>query len=97
MAVAAVTEQARRARRPNPALVVWSSIALFALLFALLTYQLSASQPPAPRPVLVRKVLKRRVITTIVPTAGRDTVSSSGGSLSEATSPSYAPLTTGAS
>jgi hypothetical protein len=96
MAVAAVTEPPRTVRRPGPALVVWSSIVLFALLFALLTYQLSASQPPAPRPTLVRKVLKRRVITTIVPTPGQNTVSSSGGSLAESSS-GYAPVTTGAS
>jgi len=95
--MAAATEKGRGARRPKPALVVWSSIALFGVLFALLTYQLSASQPPAPRSVLVRKVLKRRVITTIVPTAGRNTVSSSGGSLSEVGASSYAPVTTGAS
>lgn len=96
MAVAAVTEGPRSVRRPGPALVVWSSIVLFAILFAFLTYQLGASQPPAPRPVLVRKVLKRRVITTIVPTAGRNTVSSSGGSVSESSS-GYAPVSTGAS
>jgi hypothetical protein len=95
--VAVATEPTRTARRPSPALVVWSSIVLFALLFALLTYQLGASQPPAPRPVLVRKVLKRRVITTIVPTPGENTVSSSGGSLAEGPSPVYAPVTTGAS
>lgn len=94
--MAAVTERTRTVRRPSPALVVWSSIVLFAVLFALLTYQLGASQPPAPRPVVVRKVLKRRVITTIVPTAGRNTVSSSGGSVSESGS-GYAPVTTGAS
>jgi hypothetical protein len=77
--------------------VIWSSIVLFAVLFALLTYQLSASQPPAPRPVVVRKVLKRRVVTTIVPTAGRNTVSSTGSVKGETASPVYAPVTTGAS
>lgn len=96
-ATAAVTERARTVRRPSPALVAWSSIVLFAVLFALLTYQLSASQPPAPRPVVVRKVLKRRVVTTIVPSPGRNTVSSSGASLAEGPSPVYAPVTTGAS
>jgi hypothetical protein len=74
--------------------VIWSSIALFAMTFAFLTYQLSASQPAAPRPVLVRQVVKRRVVTTIVPTPGRSTVTSSGGSLS---SSGYAPVTTSAS
>lgn len=88
-----MTERPRTVRRPSPALVVWSSI----VLFALLTYQLSASQPPTPRPVLVRKVVKRRVVTTVVPSPGRNTVSSSGGSLAEGSSPAYAPVTTGAS
>ena len=92
-----MTERARPARRPGPALVVWSSIALFAVLFAVLTYQLSVSQPPAPRPVLVRKVLKRRVVTTFVPAPGRNSVSSSGAVATEAASPGYAPVTTGAS
>lgn len=92
-----MTERPRTVRRPSPALVVWSSIVLFAVLFALLTYQLSASQPPAPRPVVVRKVVKRRVVTTIVPTAGRNTVSSTGSISGETASPAYAPVTTGAS
>jgi hypothetical protein len=79
--------------------VVWSSIVLFAALFALLTYQLAASQPPPPRPVVVRKVLKRRVITTFVPTPGRNSVSS-GGAVAvagETSSAGYAPVTTSAS
>lgn len=97
VARAAMTEPARKSRRPSPVLVVWSTIALFAVLFALLTYQLSASQPPAPRPVLVRKVVKRRVVTTLVPSPGRNTVTSSGGSVAETSSPGYAPVTTGAS
>jgi len=92
-----MTEPARKARRPSPALVAWSSIALFAVLFALLTHQLSASQPPGPRPVLVRKVVKRRVVTTVVPSPGRNTVTSSGASVAEASSAGYAPVTTGAS
>ena len=92
-----VTEPARKARRPGPALVAWGSIALFAVLFALLTYQLSASQPPTPRPVVVRKVLKRRVVTTYLPTPGRNSVSSSGAVASETSNPGYAPVTTGAS
>lgn len=95
--IAEVTEPARKSRRPGPALVVWSSIVLFAVLFALLTYQLSASQPPPPRPVVVRKVLKRRVVTTYVPTPGRNSVFSSGALATESSSPSYAPVTTGAS
>ena len=94
---AEVTEPARKSRRPGPALVLWSSIALFGVLFALLTYQLSASQPAPPRPVVVRKVLKRRVVTTYMPTPGRNSVSSSGALATESSSPSYAPVTTGAS
>jgi hypothetical protein len=96
---AAVTEprSQSKARRPGPALVVWSSIALFAVMFALLTYQLGASQPPAPRPVLVRKVLKRRVVTTYLPTPGQNSVSSSGAVGGEVASAGYAPVTTGAS
>jgi hypothetical protein len=94
---AAVTEQARKTRRPGPALVVWSSIVLFAALFALLTYQLAASQPPPPRPVVVRKVLQRRVVTTYVPTPGRNSVSSSGAVSGETSSAGYAPVTTSAS
>jgi len=93
---AEVTEPARKSRRPGPALVVWSSIVLFGVLFALLTYQLSASQPP-PRPVVVRKVLKRRIVTTYVPTPGRNSISSSGAIAAESSSPAYTPVTTGAS
>jgi hypothetical protein len=77
--------------------VIWGSIALFAVMFALLTYQLSASHPPAPRPVLVRHVVKRRVITTIVPTAGRSSVTSSGQVASSTLSSGYPPVTTSAS
>ncbi len=93
-----MTEQARRPHRPSSALVAWGSVALFAVLFALLTYQLSASQPAPPRPVVVRKVLKRHVVTTIVPTPGRNSVSSSGAVSGEAPAPVYSePITTGAS
>ena len=95
-----MTERVRAARRPGPALVIWSSIALFGVLFALLTYQLASSQPAPPRPVLVRKVLKRKVVTTIVPTPGRNSVSTSGAVSSEggaiAATPAT-PITTGAS
>jgi hypothetical protein len=77
--------------------VVWSSIALFAALFAFLTYELSASQPPPPRPVVVRQVVKRRVVTTYVPTPGRNSVSSSGAVAGETSSAGYAPVTTSAS
>jgi hypothetical protein len=90
-------DAASRRRRPGIGPVIWGSVALFAALFALLTFQLSSSQPPAPRPVLVRKVLKRRVVTTVVPTPGRSTISTSG-QVAASTPPSeYAPVTTSAS
>ncbi|MGE5283102.1 MAG: hypothetical protein ACM3N0_12445 [Chloroflexota bacterium] len=91
------TERTGATRRPGPAIVIWSSVALFAILFALLTYRVSASQPPAPRPVVVRKVLKRQVVTTVVPGPGRNTVSSSGAVAGGASSAGYAPVSTGAS
>jgi hypothetical protein len=88
-------------RRPGPAAVVWSSIALFAVLFALLTYQLSTSLgagTASPRPTLVRKVVKRKVVTTLVPTPGRSTVSAGPATTSESGAAlEAAPITTGAS
>jgi len=57
----------RRPRRPGAAPVLWGSLALFAVLFALLTYQLSSATGSAPRQVVQRKVIKRRVVTTVVP------------------------------
>jgi hypothetical protein len=67
-------------RRPPASLVFWASILLFAALFALLAYRFpaeqSASQATA-RAVQVRKVIKRRVVTTIIPSPGQNTVSSS--------------------
>jgi hypothetical protein len=78
---------------------MWGSIALFAVLFALLTYQLSAASTPAPQQVLVRKVIKRRVVTTIAPepaagsTAGPVVTSSAP----EVSSSGSAPVTTSAS
>jgi hypothetical protein len=77
--------------------VIWTSIVLFAVLFAVLTYQLSASRPPAPRPILVRHVIKRRVVTSIVPTPGRSTIASSGQVTGSAPLPAPAPVTTSAS
>jgi hypothetical protein len=93
-----MTDRARN-RRPGPAVVIWSSIALFAAMFALLTHQLSASEAPnATRPVLVRQVVKRRVVTTILPTPGRSSVTTSGSVAGGAVStPGYAPVTTSAS
>ncbi len=91
------TDGKRSVRRPGPALVIWSSIALFGVLFALLTYQLAAGQPAPPRPVVLRKVVKRRVVTTIVPTPGQNSVSSSAAVTAESGSIAAAPVTTGAS
>jgi hypothetical protein len=98
-----------RARRPSFAPVFWGSIALFAVLFALLAYQLSSGNDPslgalasgnASRPVLVRKVVKRRIVTTIVPTPGASGVSSGPVTTSSApvvSSSGSAPVTTSAS
>ncbi len=92
--------QPRPSRRPGAAPVFWATALTFAALFAFLTYQLSIGKDPslsatASRPVEVRKVIKRRVVTTIVPSPGANTVTSS-----PATSSSYssaAAVTTGAS
>jgi hypothetical protein len=69
------------------------------VLFALLTYQLSAAGAPASQPVLVRKLIKRRVVTTIVPTPGASTVTSGPVTTSSAAiaASGAAPVTTGAS
>ena len=65
-----------RARRPRAGGVIWSSVALFAVLFTFLTYQLAGGRDPAlgaqgtadgSRPAKVRRVIKRRVVTTVVP------------------------------
>lgn len=70
--------EARRLGRPRASRVFWASVLLFAALFALLVYRFSleqrATQPTAQ--VQVRKVIERRVVTTIVPSPGRNTVSS---------------------
>jgi len=94
-----MTEQkaaARRPRRPGPAAVIWGSIALFAVLFALFTYQLAAPSQPQQQ-VLVRKVVKRRVVTTVVPTPGESTVTAGPAVSSTESSAGAAPVTTGAS
>ncbi|MGD9735046.1 MAG: hypothetical protein AB7V58_05475 [Solirubrobacterales bacterium] len=86
-------------RRPAAAAVIWSSLALFGVLFALLTYQLSSNlgaSSTSPRPTLVRKVVKRKVVTTVVPTPGRSTVTAGPVSTSESGAEA-APITTGAS
>ncbi len=63
-----MTEPRRRYRRPPAAPVLWGSIALFAVLFALLTYQLSSRAAGSERrQVVVHKVIAKRVVKTIVP------------------------------
>lgn len=66
--------EARASRRPSPRAVLWGSVALFAVLLALLTFQLSgaggAGGQTASRPVEVRKVIVRRVVTTVVQAPG---------------------------
>lgn len=91
-----MTEARAPRRRPGAAPVFWASVALFAVLFALLTYQLSAVPAPQPPQVQVRKVIKRRVVTTVVPTPGTNTVSA-GPVSSSVSSSGAAAVVTGAS
>lgn len=88
-----------RSNRPPARLVFWSSILLFAALFALLAFgfpaEQSANQATA-RAVHVRKVIKRRVVTTIVPSPGQNTVSS-GAESSSSYSSGAEPVVTSAS
>jgi len=76
--------------------VIWGSVALFAALFALFAYQLSAPAAPQQQ-VLVRKVIKRRVVTTVVPTPGESTVTAGPAVSSTESSAGAAPVTTSAS
>ncbi|HKZ13479.1 MAG TPA: hypothetical protein VJL81_06510 [Solirubrobacterales bacterium] len=74
-----MTESRPTPRKPGGAAVFWASLTLFAVLFALLTYQLSKGGGPgggavATRPVQLRKVIKRRVVTTVIPSPGVDRV-----------------------
>jgi hypothetical protein len=97
-AVVAMTEAAR-SRRPRASLVFWGSILLFAALFALLVYRFSLEQQatqPTAKTLQVRKVIKRRVVTTIVPSPGKNSVSSSPVSSSSYSS-GAAAVVTGAS
>jgi anti-sigma-K factor RskA len=91
--------EANRSKRPSASLVFWASVLLFTALFALLSYRFaveqSASQATAPV-VQVRKVIKRRVVTTIVPSPGRNSVSS-GPVSSSSYSAGAEPVVTGAS
>ncbi len=90
----------RPTRRPGGAAVLWSSVALFAVLFALLTFQLSSAggtgTTTATRPVTLRKVVKRRVVTTVVPSPGVDRVSP-GPATTSATAAPIEPVTTATS
>lgn len=85
-----------RSRRPGPAAVIWGSVALFAVLFALFAYQLSAPGQPRQH-VLVRKLIKRRVVTTVVPTPGESTVTAGPAVSSTQSTAGTAPVATGAS
>lgn len=86
-----------RSKRPPASLVFWGSILLFTALFALLVYRFAAEQSqPVTQAVQVRKVIKRRVVTTIVPSPGRNTVSS-GPVSSSSYSAGTEPVVTGAS
>lgn len=97
-----MTDARRAKRRPGPAAVFWGSVALFAVLFALLTFQLSSGSDPslsgatAAAPVQVRKLIKRRIVTTVVPTPGATSVSTGPVSSSTAEAPAE-PVTTSAS
>jgi hypothetical protein len=98
-----MTDRRPAARRPSPRAVLWGSVALFAVLFALLTYQLSSGADPSlsgstatARPLQVRKVIKRRIVTTIVPTPGANSVVS-GPATSAPFGASAEPVTTSAS
>lgn len=94
--------QPRPTRKPGGALVFWASAALFAVLFALLAFQLSAgttgSVATTSRPVQVRKVIKRRIVTTVVPSPGVNRVVSGPATSSESAVEAPAePITTSAS
>ncbi len=102
---------APRSGRPGPGVVISGAIALFAVTFGFLTYQLRSGHDPAlgaqalasqARPVLVRRVIKHKIITRVVPTPGASgtTVSTSGAPATTSTAavaPAPAPVTTGAS
>jgi hypothetical protein len=91
--------EAVRTKRPRASLVFWGSVLLFAALFAFLTYRFSVEQSasqPTTQAVQVRKVIKRRVVTTIVPSPGKNTVSS-GPASSSSYSAGAEPVVTGAS
>jgi hypothetical protein len=89
-----------RSKRPPASLVLWTSVLLFAALFALLAYRFAAEQQASQataRAVQVRKVIKRRVVTTIVPSPGQNTVSASPVSSSSSYSAAAEPVVTSSS
>jgi hypothetical protein len=89
-----------RSKRPPASLVFWASVLLFAALFALLSYRFSVEQSASQataRAVQVRKVIKRRVVTTIVPSPGQNTVSTSPVASSSSYSSGAEPVVTSAS
>jgi hypothetical protein len=96
---AAAMTDPTRAGGPRASLVFWGSILLFAAFFALLVYRFSGEQSPsaatAPA-VQVRKVIERRVISTVVPSPGRNSVSS-GPASSASYSSGAEPVVTSAS
>ena len=100
----AASVRPRPRRRPRPAAVIWGSLGLFAVLFSLLTYQLSsawtATTQVTKRPIVVRKVIRRRVVTTLVPSATGGTTrtaSSLPATSAVSAAPAPAPVTTSAS
>ena len=100
-----------RKGRPGPGVVISGAIALFAVTFGFLTYQLRSGNDPAlgaqalagqPRPVLIRRVIQHRIVTRVVPAPGASstTVSTSAAPVTTntaAAAPAPAPVTTGAS
>jgi hypothetical protein len=74
-----MTEPRPAPAKPGGSIVFWASLALFGVLFALLTYQLSKAGAAgggavASGPVPQRKVIERRVVTTVIPSPGVDRV-----------------------
>lgn len=90
----------RPTRRSGGTAVFWSSAALFAVLFALLTFQLSNAggfgSTGAAQPVQMRKVIKRRIVTTVVPSPGATQVSRGPATTATAGVPTE-PITTSTS
>ncbi|MFN8161130.1 MAG: hypothetical protein U0R52_08855 [Solirubrobacterales bacterium] len=99
-----------RAARPGPGLVLSGTLALFAVTFGFLTYQLRSGNDPAlgakalasttARPVVVRRIVKHRVITRVLPTPGASGAVTSSGAVTTSAAPvatAPAPVVTSAS